>query len=149
MGLNIEVNPSELGLGFMMTLKASAEATLQDLGVEDAELSVRLIDEQEMRTLNRKYAGHDETTDVLSFDSGDRDPETGATYLGDVVIAPTVAIAAAAAGGHGLREELGLLTVHGVLHLLGFDHDQPESKQQMWQAQNRILARLGNPARAQ
>jgi probable rRNA maturation factor len=83
---------------------------------------------------------------VLSFPAGEVMPgmaEAGlAAYLGDVAISVARAAAQAAAGGHSLAAELQLLTVHGVLHLLGHDHDEPAAKAAMWAAQTAVLTQL-------
>lgn len=143
MSLSIEVNAGELGAGFLQSIKAAAEATLQDQEVTDGALAIELIDESQIQALNHEFAGLDEPTDVLSFPSGDRQPDSGMLYLGDVAICPAIATRSAARGRHSLQDELALLTVHGVLHLLEFDHDQPHRKREMWKAQARVLARLG------
>lgn len=128
-------------------LRAAAQATLRDQQIQDAELSLQLRDPAGMRALNRQYAGIDRPTDVLSFASGELQPEPALTYLGDVALCPAIARQAAESGRHSLHDELVLLTVHGVLHLLGFDHDTLQRKREMWSAQARILDRLGNPVR--
>jgi len=143
MSLSIEVNAGELGAGFVQSIRAAAEATLQDQGMSDGALAIELIDESRIQALNHEFAGLDEPTDVLAFPAGDRQPDTGMMYLGDVAICPTIASRSAARGRHSLQDELTLLTIHGVLHLLEFDHDQQQRKQEMWKAQSRVLARLG------
>ncbi len=143
MALTVEVEIWQGIVGFVQPIKAAAEATLQAHQMDRAALTVKLTDENEIRQLNKRFAGIDEPTDVLSFASGDDLPDSGDSYLGDVAISPTIAMQAAARGGHGLREELAVLTVHGVLHLLGYNHDQPARKREMWDMQARILERLG------
>ncbi|MBL0348565.1 rRNA maturation RNase YbeY [Candidatus Villigracilis affinis] len=71
------------------------------------------------------------------------DPETGAQYLGDIVISIPRAMLQAQAGGHPLEAEVQLLVVHGTLHLLGHDHAEVEEKARMWQAQAEVMSRLG------
>jgi len=90
------------------------------------------------------FLGIDAPTDVLSFSDGDLDPETGAPYLGDILISVERAQAQARSAGHTLQEELTLLVVHGVLHLLGHDHAEPEQKARMWSLQAEILTDLGS-----
>lgn len=95
-------------------------------GVPDlTELSIALVDDGEMAHLNGKYRGITEPTDVLSFGCDDPCPAPGdePITLGDVVIAPAVAEAQAAELGHSIEQELDVLLVHGVLHLLGYDHE--------------------------
>ncbi len=127
-------------------LKRSAQAALATICQEaDADLSLVLGDDAQIRELNRTYRGVDAATDVLSFSSGEVDPETGRTYLGDILISYTMASSQAALGMHSVEAELQLLVVHGVLHLLGFDHDQPDQKTVMWGKQAEILKLLGCP----
>jgi probable rRNA maturation factor len=96
-----------------------------------------------LQELNRDYLGIDAPTDVLSFPASETDPETGARYLGDILISVPRAQSQAEAAGHALESEVQLLVVHGVLHLLGHDHAKPEEKRRMWKAQAEILESLG------
>jgi len=109
------------------------------------DLTVLLSDDAQVRELNHEYLGIDAPTDVLSFPAGEPDPDTGATYLGDVIISIPQAAAQAEAAGHGLEAEVQLLVVHGVLHLLGHDHADPAARQRMWAAQSEVLGQLGLP----
>ncbi|MCS7010925.1 MAG: rRNA maturation RNase YbeY, partial [Anaerolineales bacterium] len=107
------------------------------------DLTVVLTDDREIRTLNRDFLGIDAPTDVLSFPADETDPETGRRYLGDVVISLQRAQQQATEGGHSLEDEVQLLVVHGVLHLLGYDHAEEEEKAHMWKLQTEILNILG------
>lgn len=109
----------------------------------EAELTIVLTDDTRLRELNRDYLGIDAPTDVLSFPASETDPETGAHYLGDILVSVARARAQAEAAGHPLESELQLLVVHGVLHLLGYDHAQAEEKARMWKTQAEILEGLG------
>jgi probable rRNA maturation factor len=109
----------------------------------DVNLSVVLTDNRRLQTLNRHYLGIDAPTDVLSFPASESDPETGARYLGDILISVPYAKKSARQAGHPLEAELQLLVVHGVLHLLGHDHAKPREKARMWKAQREILTQLG------
>ena len=109
----------------------------------DSELSIILTDDARLHELNLTYLGVDASTDVLSFPASETDPETGAHYIGDILISIPRAQAQADAAGHPLESEVQLLVVHGVLHLLGHDHAETEEKVRMWQAQAEILAHLG------
>ncbi len=130
-------------------LRAVAQATLDQPGVQPshgAGLSLVITDDEALRVLNRAYLGIDATTDVLSF--GGESPDfvsapDAEPYLGDVVISYPRAQAQAAAGGHPVDAELALLVVHGVLHLLGYDHVRPDDKAAMWKQQAHVLAKLG------
>jgi probable rRNA maturation factor len=109
----------------------------------DADLSIVLADDEKLRELNRDYLGIDAPTDVLSFPASESDPETGARYLGDILISVPRAMEQAKAAGHNVQDEVQLLVVHGVLHLLGHDHAEAAEKARMWAAQAMVLERLG------
>jgi probable rRNA maturation factor len=111
-----------------------------------ASLSILLADNDRLQELNRDFAGLDEPTDVLSFPVGEVDEMLAselADYLGDIAISVEKAERQAEKEGHPLPAELQLLTVHGVLHLLGYDHLEPAEKEVMWAAQQEILNALG------
>lgn len=129
-------------------VREAAAATLDQEEVDPtAGLSVVLTGNDEIQRLNRDFRGVDKPTDVLSFpaDSGVPDMEE---YLGDVLISLPVAWQQAAAGHHHPLDELSLLAVHGVLHLLGYDHAEPEEKLEMWNRQNGVLVKLGLEVRS-
>ena len=117
-------------------LGGTAEAVLAAAGVQSAELSLVLVSDRRMRSLNRRYRKKDRTTDVLAFPMHER--KRGQIYfprrktnlspflLGDVVISLPTAKRQAAELGHSLRDEVSRLLVHGVLHLLGYDHERSE-----------------------
>ncbi len=109
----------------------------------DADITIVLTDDSQLHELNREYLGVDAPTDVLSFPSSESDPETGATYLGDILISIPRAAQQALAAGHPMEAEVQLLVVHGVLHLLGHDHAEAEEKALMWNEQAKVLERLG------
>lgn len=109
----------------------------------DGELTVVLTDDAQLQHLNRDYLGLDGPTDVLSFPASETDPETGARYLGDVLISIPRAKAQARAAGHPLESEVQLLVVHGVLHLLGYDHADGKQRARMWAAQAGVLQSIG------
>ena len=109
----------------------------------DVNLSVVLTDNRRLQKLNRDYLGVDAPTDVLSFPASEIDPETGARYIGDILISVPYAAKGAKQAGNSLAAELQLLVVHGVLHLLGHDHAKPKEKSKMWKAQAQILESLG------
>ncbi len=109
----------------------------------DHDLSIVLTDDARLQELNRDYLGIDAPTDVLSFPASETDPETGARYIGDILISMPRAQTQADAAGHPVESEVQLLVVHGVLHLLGHDHADPNEKTRMWKAQAEILDTLG------
>jgi probable rRNA maturation factor len=132
-------------------LTRCARAVLRHQKVDGpVELTVAVSDDRTMRRLNRTYRDVDAATDVLAFgDAGEPgfvQPPGAHRYLGDVAISFPMAEAQAARAGHALDAELQLLTVHGVLHLLGHDHADDAERSRMWTAQSEILAALGVPA---
>ena len=123
-------------------IERAAQAVLTHESKE-GELTVFLSDDAQLHELNLEYLGIDAPTDVLSFPASETDPESGAAYLGDVIISAARAEEQARSAGHPLEAEVQLLVVHGVLHLLGHDHGEPEDKARMWAAQAQILDTLG------
>jgi probable rRNA maturation factor len=134
-------------------LRAAAVATLASCAVEEAELAIVVTSDGAVQELNRDYRGIDAPTDVLSFASqeGDEDlvlpPELAAEldrYLGDIIIAYPYTMQQAAHFENNPAAELRLMVVHGVLHLLGDDHDSPETEATMWARQDSVLAQFGD-----
>ena len=125
-------------------LERAAQAVLDhEAEHQDSNLSIVLTDEARLQELNREYLGIDAPTDVLSFPASETDPQTGGRYLGDILISVPRARSQAEAAGHPLESEIQLLVVHGMLHLLGYDHAGPEEKAHMWKVQAQILVSLG------
>ncbi len=116
-----------------------------------AEVSVSFIDDQQIRQLNSEYRNKDIPTDVLSFPMGengvyDVNEETGAYMLGDIVISVERAVEQAELYGHSLQREIGFLTVHSMLHLLGYDHEVGGMEAlRMREKEEAVLAKLGLP----
>ncbi len=123
--------------------RAARLALEHESAAEAAELTIVLTDDEQLRELNRAYLDVDAATDVLAFPASESDPETGARYLGDVLISVQRAAEQAQSAGHALAEELQLLVVHGVLHLMGHDHAEAAEKARMWAAQAEVLEQLG------
>lgn len=140
---------SEDAQGRMVALLTQAAEAALRAGSADAaaEMTVALSDDAQLHELNRQFLGVDAPTDVLSFPSGETDPDSEALYLGDVIISYARARTQAEAGGHALESELQLLAVHGALHLLGHDHAEDDEKAAMWALQAQALQALGNPLR--
>ena len=125
-------------------LERAAYAALEhEAETRDAELSIVLTDNEHLQELNLNYLGIDAPTDVLSFPASETDPESGARYIGDILISIPRAQSQADAASHPLESEVQLLVVHGVLHLLGHDHAEPDDKARMWNAQAEVLDSLG------
>ena len=121
------------------------EHNLAELNVSpDADVAILLVDEGAMEALHVQWMDEPGPTDVLSFPMdelrpGSEDHLTPAGLLGDIVVCPQVAIAQAETAGHSPLEEMLLLTTHGILHLLGFDHAEPEEEKEMFGIQRDIL----------
>ena len=109
-------------------------------------VTIRVVTEAESAELNNRYRNKNAPTNVLAFPAGDTDPDSLALYLGDVIISYPQAEKQAAQAGHSLEAEIQLLVVHGVLHLLGYDHATQEEKSRMWAAQNAALAQIEKTA---
>ena len=128
-------------------LETAAIETLESENVVEGEMTVVVTDDEAVRGLNRQYRGVDAPTDVLSFQTEGDDqgfvysPES-AGYLGDVVIAYPFTAAQAQEAGRSVEHDLVLMVVHGTLHLLGYDHANPEEEREMWEKQDAILRRL-------
>jgi probable rRNA maturation factor len=138
--IHIEPHPDFLDIEL---LESAARATLEQQSAPDDDITIVLTDDDQMSELNLDYLGVDAPTDVLSFPASESDPETGAHYLGDILISVHRAAQQAQAAGHSLQAEAQLLVVHGTLHLLGHNHADAEQKARMWAAQAEILKRLG------
>ncbi len=148
-GHHIEVQvEEEVGPVDTVAIEQAALLTLlrHELG-EPCELAVVVSDDDALSDLNLRFRGIRGPTDVLSFADDTRGPfSSGATgflrYLGDIVISLDRAKAQAAEAGGSLTDELQVLTVHGVLHLLGYDHEEAHDKETMWAQQTEILRLL-------
>ena len=139
-----ELESTGLGLPIdRVLLQRAAREVMDYLGGDmDVDITIILTDDAQIHELNKQYRGIDAPTDVLSFPSGDTDPDSNRLYLGDVVISYPRAQAQAEAGGHPVEAELQLLVVHGVLHLSGYDHIEEQGKLRMRAAQTEILVLL-------
>ncbi|MBC8248935.1 MAG: rRNA maturation RNase YbeY [Anaerolineales bacterium] len=124
--------------------RVAAEVLRQEEVAEQTELSLIITDDEAIRELNRRFRGVDAPTDVLAFGAGNEEqfvtaPESP-PYLGDVVISYQRALAQAEELGHAVAEELKLLVIHGILHLLGYDHQEEADAQKMREREKRILS---------
>lgn len=143
--MSIDVlNETEFALD-ELELVACARYVMSEMKVHpQADLCLRLVDEAAMETLHVQWMDLPGPTDVMSFpmdelrpgSDGD-EPEEG--VLGDIVLCPTVAEKQAAEAGHATEEELLLLTTHGILHLLGYDHAEPDEEKEMFELQRQLL----------
>lgn len=138
--------------GLRMLVRRCCHAVLQLENFSGiAEISVTFVDNEEIHKLNKQYRDKDMPTDVLSFVMGengtyDIDPKTGAQILGDVVISMEKAVEQADRYGHSLQREVGYLTAHSVLHLLGYDHEDNMERVRMREKEEKVMSLLGLPA---
>lgn len=138
--------------GLRMLVRRCCHAVLQLENFSGiAEISVTFVDNEEIHKLNKQYRDKDMPTDVLSFVMGengtyDIDPKTGAQILGDVVISMEKAVEQAERYGHSLQREVGYLTAHSVLHLLGYDHEDNMERVRMREKEEKVMSLLGLPA---
>lgn len=129
-------------------VQAAAEKVGELYGVENGEVSVTLTNNDYIHQLNRKYRQIDRPTDVLSFalnESEEPDIENGPdiNVLGDIILSVERAEEQAADYGHSLRREIAFLTVHGMLHLLGYDHMEEADRLEMEKEQRYVMEQLG------
>jgi probable rRNA maturation factor len=146
-GMSIEVNDESGEDVDGQRLASLARFVLDEMKVHpQAELSVLAVDVTTMSSLHEQWMDEEGPTDVLSFPmdelrpgKDDEEPEPG--LLGDVVLCPAVAAKQAAGAGHSTAQELDLLLTHGILHLLGFDHAEPDEEREMFGLQTTLLER--------
>ncbi|MAF85536.1 MAG: rRNA maturation RNase YbeY [Dehalococcoidales bacterium] len=121
--------------------------TARDIG-SGVELGLVITGQERVRQLNRSYRGRDEPTDVLAFSTVEETgadfppfvtPPDGVLHLGEVIIAYPQAVAQAEEHGHSIKKEIAILIIHGVLHLLGYDHEKPEMEREMRTKEREIL----------
>ncbi|MDD6022413.1 MAG: rRNA maturation RNase YbeY [Acutalibacteraceae bacterium] len=136
--------------GIRMLVRRCCHAVLVNEKFEgSAEISVRFVNDEEIQRLNKEYRNIDKSTDVLSFPLGengvyDINNDTGAKMLGDIVISIDHAVAQAEMYGHSLEREIGFLTVHSMLHLLGYDHEAGGLEAvRMREKEETVLTQLG------
>jgi probable rRNA maturation factor len=116
--------------------------TLSDHNKSDSDITLRLTNDEEIRQLNLKFLKKDKPTDVLSFNYNFINPETKRHYLGDIIISVETAAIQAPKYHLSLNQELAFLTIHGTLHLLGYNHEQPNQKETMWRLQDDLFSRI-------
>ena len=143
-------NVVKIPTGIRLLVRRCCSAVLQmEEFIDPAEVSVTFVDNEQIRELNAEYRNKDSATDVLSFPLGedgeyDMNMETGALLLGDIIISVPRAIEQAEMYGHSLRREIGFLTVHSMLHLLGYDHENEGIEAvRMREKEEQVLNKLG------
>jgi probable rRNA maturation factor len=136
--------------GIRLLIRRCCHAVLEEEGFTDsAEVSVRFVDNETIHKLNREYRNVDRPTDVLSFPLGeggvyDTNLDTGAKLLGDIVISVPKAMEQAELYNHSLQREIGFLTVHSMLHLLGYDHENGGMEEvRMREKEETVLTKIG------
>ena len=141
---------AEVPKGIRLLIRRCCNAVLQEENFgADAEVSVRFVDNETIRELNSQYRNIDKETDVLSFplsENGvyDTNMNTGAKLLGDIVISVPKAMEQSKAYNHSLQREIGFLTVHSMLHLLGYDHENGGIEQvHMREKEEEVLTKIG------
>ena len=155
--LEIETPGAPEGIEHLMEVVACAALQLE--GVTAAEVAARLVDDEAIHQINRETRGVDRATDVLSFPTisypagktardcpkrlkREYNPATGRCFLGDLVLSMPRAADQALAYGHSLSREIGFLTAHGVLHLMGYDHETEDGTKKMRMLEEQTLASL-------
>ena len=150
--MNILLSHEVDGLPIDEALAAEIRRAVEKVGelydAADAEVSITLTDDAHIHALNREYRAVDRPTDVISFALNEsEEPEIAGgpaiDVLGDIVLSVERAKAQAAEYGHSLRREIVFLTVHGMLHLLGYDHVEEAERQEMEEEQRHVMAALG------
>ena len=143
-------NAVKIPTGIRLLIRRCCHAVLRNEGFKgSAEVSVNFVDNEEIRSLNSKFRNKDIETDVLSFPLGedgkwDINHDTGAYQLGDIVISVEKAYEQAEVYGHSLQREIGFLTVHSMLHLLGYDHENGGLERvRMREKEEEALSNLG------
>ncbi len=119
------------------------DAALAEEGMTGCALTVLIVDDAESARLHREHFGDPDPTDVMTFPDGSVDPQSGLTLLGDLAVGAEVAVRAAADRGRRATDELTLYVLHGLMHIIGYDDLDPAERQEMWDAQRRILAGVG------
>ena len=150
MEINVLIDEGFEGYLEVSWLQSVAEQILvaQDAGSK-VELGLVIANQERVQQLNRSYLGKDEPTDVLAFSAREEidaelppfvQPPDGALHLGEVIISYPQAVIQAEEHRHSVKREIAILIIHGVLHLLGYEHDKPELERQMKTREKEILS---------
>lgn len=157
----MQINFNKFGIFFKKEIKQCLETALEKVGLNNINyfsVNVAFVSEDEIKELNSTFRKVDKVTDVLSFPNLDYsdenclnikniekeiDVESGLVSLGDIAICKKVAKIQAKTYGHSLKREVVFLALHGFLHLLGFDHENPEDEKEMLEHQDEILNKCG------
>jgi probable rRNA maturation factor len=149
MEINVSIDQGFTGCPSKRWLEGIARQVLEAQGAgAEAEVGLLIATQDRVRELNREYLGEDEPTDVLAFSAREETagqspfihPPDGLLHLGEVIIAYPQAVVQAAEHGHPVKKELAVLLIHGMLHLLGYDHDEPDSERRMKAREKELLS---------
>lgn len=143
--LQFQIRPYYRNKIALESLRRAAEITLAKCLKNDVIVGITITGDAEIHRLNRQYRSIDKATDVLSFNENFIDPETNLEYLGDIILSVPTAKKQALKSGHTTDQELQLLTIHGILHLCGYDHDTASRQKIMWDLQSDLLKSIQNP----
>jgi probable rRNA maturation factor len=124
-------------------LQRVLDAATKEAGIRRASLTILLVDDKESAALHGQHFSDPTTTDVMTFPDGSENPATGILHLGDLAVCVDVAAREGAARERSAGDELTLYCLHGLLHLIGYDDVTPKKQTRMWQAQRRLLGKVG------
>jgi probable rRNA maturation factor len=157
MEINILIDKGFDGCPTLRWLEDITRQVLEAQGAgAEAELGLVIATQRRVRQLNRDYLGRDEPTDVLTFSTREEvgadlppfvQPPDGVLHLGEVIISYPQAVIQAEEHGHSIKKEIAILIIHGVLHLLGYEHDKPELAHQMRTKEAELLGYIENALR--
>jgi probable rRNA maturation factor len=141
----MQINPQYKTRVDKVLLKKAARAVLNVIpNAYPVDLTIVVGSDENILQLNQEYRHVTAPTDVLAFPSKEIDPVSNHIYIGDIIISYPRVVEQSGAAGHSEQSEVQLLVIHGILHLLNFDHDTPENKSQMWKIQSEVLNKLGH-----
>ncbi len=171
MNIIFENFKSKLAKNSIPNLTTALNAVVEELGItNELELTVAIVNKRTIKTMNKNTRGLNKVTDVLSYPTlpltpsnvvelpklltkqefkNDVNPETGNLFLGDVLLCLPVVKKQAKEFGSGFLREICYMTVHGMLHLLGYDHYEPEHKASMREVEEKVLSKIGLPQKEQ
>lgn len=142
--LEISINYQGFDSSLLPGIKQAVKAVFDFIqSEENYALSFLVCGDEQIQELNKTYRGADRVTDVLSFPNKFQLPDSKVFFLGDVILSYPTALKQAEKYHHAVSHELALLSVHGVLHLLGYDHETVEDEAEMWRIQKTILNNFG------
>ncbi len=120
-------------------IKKITKRIFDQFRIEELDLSINIVNDKEIKSLNKQFRKSDSTTDVLSFPADEKDPLTGKKYLGDVIISYPQVLRQAEENNQSSADELAFVIIHGILHLLNYDHQSKKEERTMLSLQNSIL----------